>query len=117
MKKMRFLPLLLVVGVLLVACQKDETKEWEKFYGYTIEDIKGNYAFSSISSAFEDLTENSYCHICNDAEITITASLVSTYSVDFMVNCSKAGFKRTFSGRPTLNDDDFLINMSIPVMS
>ena len=114
MKRMRVLPLLLMVGVLLVACQKDATKEWEKFSGYTIDDIKGTYNYSNVSGVFDDLTENSYCHLCDDALVTIASSLISTSSIDFTVNCPKAVFKKTFSGRPTLNDNDFLISMSIP---
>lgn len=114
MKRMRFLPMVLVLGIMLVSCQKDASKEWEKYYGYSLDDIKGTYKYSNVSDAFEDLTENNYCHLCDDAVVTITSSLISTSSIDFNINCPEVGFNKTFSGRPTLNENDFLISMSIP---
>jgi hypothetical protein len=113
MKKMRLFALLLMAATLLVACQKDAVKEWEKF-SYTIDDIKGSYTYSYVSGAFDDLTENSYCHLCDDAAVTIAPSLLSTSSTEFTINCPKAEFNKTFSGRPTTNENDFLISMSLP---
>ena len=117
MKKMRFVALLFMVGALMAACQKDDAKEWEKYYGYSVDEIMGTYTFSYVSSAFEGLTENSYCHICQDAEISVTSYLDSESSIAFKVNCPKATFNKTFTGRPVMTDDGFLIKMSIPSTS
>lgn len=117
MKKMRFLTLLLMVGVLMTACQKDDAKEWDKYYGYTVDEIKGTYAFSYVASAFDGLTENNYCHICQDAEISVTSYLESESSIAFNVNCPKASFNKTFTGRPVMSEDGFLVKMSLPSTS
>lgn len=117
MKKMRFLPLLLVLGVLMVSCKKDEKKEWKQFYDFTFEDLKGTYTYSNVSGAFDALTENEFCHICDDAEVNISSYLGSDSSIEFKVNCPKAEFNKSFTGHPVLNDDTFLIKMSIPASS
>ena len=117
MKKMRFLPLMLVLGVLLFSCKKDETKEWNQFYDFTLEEIMGTYTYSNVSGAFDALTENDFCHICEDAEVSISPYLGSDSSIEFKVNSQKASFNKSFTGRPALNDDNFLINMSMPASS
>lgn len=118
MKKMRFVALLLMMGAMIVACQKDETKEWQQFYDFTLDDIKGTYGFSYVSSAFDGLTETNYCHICEDAEVSVSTYLGSESSIEFKVNCTKESFNKSFTGRPAINEDDpFLLNMSIPSAS
>ena len=115
MKKMRFMALLLMVGTLMVACKKDDAKEWRQFYDFTLDDIKGTYAFSYVSSAFDGLTETSYCHICEDANISVSSYLGSESSIEFKVNCTKETFNKSFTGRPAINEDDpFLLNMTSP---
>jgi hypothetical protein len=113
MKKMRFLPLMLVLGVLLFSCKKDETKEWKQFYDFTLEDIMGTYTYSNVSGAFNALTENDFCHICEDAVVDISPYFGSNTSIEFKVNCQKANFSKSFTGHPVLNDDNFLISISI----
>lgn len=103
---------LFMLGLLFVSCEKQEEKDWEKYYGYTNEEIVGSYIYSNISDAFEDLTEGTYCHICEDARITITAG--SGRNIQFSVNCPSDNLNKTFEGRPCLTDDDFLINMTSP---
>lgn len=118
MKKLRFMAMLLMVGTLMVACQKDDAKEWQQFYDFTLDDIKGTYTFSYVMSAFEGLTENGYCHICQDAEINVSSYFDSESSISFKLNCPKATFNTTFTGRPAINEDDaFLLNMSNPSTS
>ena len=117
MKKMRFLPLVLVLGVLLFSCKKDETKEWKQFYNFTLEDVMGTYTNSNVTGAFEGLKENDFCHICEDAEVSISPYMGSDSSIEFKVYCSKAGFNKTFTGHPVLNSDAFLISMSMPASS
>ena len=114
MKKMRFLPLMLVLGVLLFSCKKDETKEWKQFYDFTLEDIMGTYTYSNLSGAFEALTENDFCHICKDAVVNISPYLGSNTSIEFKVNCQKANFNKSFTGHPAMNDENFLVSMSMP---
>jgi len=114
MKRMRFLPLLLLLGILLVSCEKDSTKEWEKYYGYSLDEIKGSYTYSNISGAFDGLTENNFCHLCDDAEVGISSYMDSESSIEFKINCPKAGLNKSFTGRPVLNENGFLVLMSIP---
>ena len=109
--------MLLLAGVLLVSCHKDTTKEWEKFYDYTIDDIIGTYSFSNVSDAFDALTETDYCHICDDAEISISSYMNSETSIEFKVNCAKAMFNKTYTGRPVSNEDSFLIKLFNPSTS
>ena len=73
MKQVKFSAFFLLLAVLLVGC-KDEKKEWNYKYGYTNEDIIGSYSFSNIDKVFDDLEPSDYCHICDDAEIDITAA-------------------------------------------
>ena len=116
MKRIKFLPVLLLLSVFFVACDpQSQEKEWKKLYGYTTEDIAGTYAFSNIASAFDGLTEGKYCHICEDAKITITASSGNT--IEFRLNCPNESLNRLFEGRPRVTDDDFLINMKAPASS
>lgn len=111
MKRVVYLSLLLSLCVAFVSCKdQKESKEWESFYGYTVEDIIGEYGFSNLINAFDGLTESDYCHICDDAEISVVA--LTNTSVQFNFNCAGLGFDKSFMGRPTLNDNDFLIRMA-----
>ena len=111
MKNVKFLPILLL-GFLFVSCEKQQEKEWNKLYGYTNEDIIGTYSFSNVADAFDALTESAYCHICEDAKITVTAKSGNT--IEFKVNCPNDNFNRTFEGLPRLTDNDFMIGMTAP---
>ena len=88
MKNIKYLLVLFILSLLFVSCEKQPQKEWTKLYGYTTEEIAGTYAFSNISDAFESLTENAYCHVCEDAK-----------------------------SRPRATDDDYLINLTYPAIS
>ena len=102
-----------MLGALFVSCEKQsQEKEWEKHYGYTVEEIAGTYSFSNIADAFDGLTESAYCHVCEDARITVTAK--SGNAIEFKVNCPNDNFVRTFEGLPRLTDDDFRITMKAP---
>ena len=114
MKNIKYLSVLLMLSFLFVSCEKQpQESEWEKYYGYTNEEIVGSYSFSNVGNAFESLTESVYCHICEDAKVNITATSGST--IEFKVNCPSDEFNRTFEGRPCVTDDDFLINMTAPL--
>ena len=68
MKNIKYLSVLLILSFFFVSCEKQpQENEWKKYYGYTNEEIVGSYSFSDVNDAFEGLTENSYCHICEDA--------------------------------------------------
>lgn len=114
MKKLRFLPLAVLLGFVLVSCNKDSNKEWKQFYGYTVEDIVGTYVYSNVQDAFDGLMESEYSHICEDAQVTITPYLNSQTSIEFKVNCPGAGFNKSFTGRPFITEDSFLVKMSLP---
>lgn len=117
MKKMRFLPLVLVLGLLMVSCKKDDTREWKQFYDFTLEDVKGTYTYSNVTGAFDALTESDFCHVCKDAVIDISSYLGSASSIEFKVNCQKVGFSKSFTGQPVLSDDAAFVKMSIPASS
>lgn len=109
MKKFKYLSALLVLCALFVSCGEPKEKEWVKLFGYTTEDIAGTYSFSNVEDAFEALTEGTYCHICNDAQISITAT--SSSIIQFSVDCPDAGFHKIFEGRPRMTDNDYTINL------
>ena len=112
MKNLRIISVMLVLGMLFTSCEKEQKKEWNKYYGYTNEEIVGSYSYSKVEDAFDGLTESAYCHVCEDAKISVTAGSGGT--IEFKVNCPSDEFDRTFEGVPRLNDDDFLINMTAP---
>lgn len=112
MKNLKYLLALFVLGFLFVSCEKPEKHEWAKYYGYPNEEIAGTYSFSNVSDAFDGLTEGAYCHTCEDAKINITAGSGGT--IEFKMNCPSDDFNRTFEGRPSVIDNDFLINMTSP---
>ncbi len=117
MKKNGFLLLMLMAGLLLVSCKKDTLKEWERFSDFTLDDIRGTYSFSNVDGVFDNLTENEYCHLCTDAQITISPYLGSETSIDFNVKCPSQSFNRSFTGRPAIDEDSSLLNMTVPSTS
>lgn len=114
MKKAIFLTAVCLLGMTaLVSCQKEEGKEWGRFFGYEQSDIVGTYSFSNISDAFDGLgtdLEGQYCHICKDAQIKIER--YSAKSVTLDINCPTANFSYTFQGNPKKTDNDFLVTMA-----
>jgi len=113
MKNIKYLSVLLMLGLLFVSCEKQpQASEWNKVYGYTVGDIVGSYTPSNNPDAFDGLVENAYCHICEDAKIDITAG--SGSSIQFVLKCPSDNLNKTFEGLPRVTDDDFLINMKLP---
>ena len=112
MKDIKFLSVFIMLCAFFVSCEKPQQDEWAEHYGYTNEDIAGEYVFSNITDAFDGLTESAYCHICEDAKINITAGSGGT--IEFKMNCPSDNLNRTFEGLPRVTDDDFLINMTAP---
>ena len=110
MKKTLISAFFILLAVAFVGC-KDEKKGWDYLYGYTNDDIIGTYHFSNVADAFESLTPSEYCYLCDDAEVTISS--YQENSVKFTIKCPEEGYNQTFTGRPTYNEDDFLINMSV----
>ena len=109
MKKTLISAFFILLAVAFVGC-KDEKKGWDYLYGYTNDDIVGTYHFSNVADAFESLTESEYCHLCDDAEITISS--YQENSVKFTIKCPDAGYDHSFTGRTSYSENDFLINMS-----
>ena len=109
MKKIRILSVLLMLGILFVSCDKEQKNEWERHYGYTNAEITGSYSNSNVDGAFDGLTESLYCHVCNDARITITSE--SENMVQFSIKSNKAELNASLEGNPSLNDDDFLVTL------
>ena len=110
MKKIKILSVLLMLGILFVSCDKEQKSEWERHYGYTNAEITGSYSNSNVADAFDGLTESLYCHICDDARVTITSESENT--VQFSIRSTKAELNATLKGNPALNDDDFLITLT-----
>ena len=109
MNKMKhFAALLLLLSVCMVSCQKEQ-KEWSKLYGYSQDDIVGRYTYSQLPEAFSGLMESEEAHLCADAQVSITSA--SEQNIVFSLSCPDHGFQRSFSGRPTLNANAFLIGM------
>lgn len=99
----------LLFAMVFVSCEKNEKKEWSRFLGYTVSDIVGEYSYSNASDAFSSLIESDEGHLCPDAEISITSN--SAQAVSLRVVCPDHNFQKSFSGKPSLNANDFLIEM------
>lgn len=106
MKNYRLFALLCLLSVWFASCNKKN--EWKDFYGYTSQDIAGSYSPSNVVDAFEGLTEGELCHICHDAQIDIS-SIGSKIKLDF--KGVSEGLNKSWTGDPTLNDNDFLLQM------
>ena len=113
MKKTCFV-FLLMLGFVLISCQDNTVKEWQQFYDFTLDDIKGTYHYSNLSSAFDGLTENDFCHICEDAQVSVSSYLGSASSIEFKVNCQREAFNKAFTGHPVMSDDSPLLKMTNP---
>lgn len=110
MKKFKLLALLCMMGLFFVSCKnEDPESEWENFYGYTNEDIIGDYTFSNIEGVFNDV-EGTGRYACPDAEIKIIPYFES--SVELRINCPSDNFSKSFQGQPIHNDDDFMLHMT-----
>ena len=109
MKNIRILSVLFLLSLFFVSCEEEQNNEWERYYGYTNEEIIGSYSNSNVADAFDGLTESLYCHVCDDARITVTAE--SENMVRFSVNSAEAALNTSLKGNPALNDDDFLITL------
>ena len=110
MKRNIKLAALFVLFALVFTSCGEKKNEWTNYYGYTNEDIIGEYSYSNDYDSFYGVLESDYSHICTDAEITIKR--LSDNYVSFHVNCPEAGYDRTFEGSPTKNRNDFKISMS-----
>ena len=100
---------LLLLVIACFSCEKQETKEWSKFFGYTNDDIVGEYVHSGLSTAFADLPESSSAYLCADAQVKITST--SETGILFRIDCPDHNFAKSFSGCPSPNSGSFLINM------
>ena len=109
MKSFKILALLCLVGLSLVSCDKDKKSEWNNWYGYTKDDIVGTYSFSNVADAFNNV-DGVGRHACPDADICILDKGGNT--VEFRINCPDENFYRSFMGRPSPNENDFMLKMS-----
>ena len=110
MKKLAIFSMLTLLGMaFLTSCKKEGDKEWSKFYGYTNEDIVGQYAFSSLSDAFSGLIESDEGHLCYDAQVSVSSTGAQT--VLFHMASPSRNFQRNFSGLPKRTAGDFFISM------
>ena len=109
MKKIAISAFFVLLAVAFIGCDSKKN-EWNYKYGYTNDDIIGEYSFSNIDKVFDDLEQSGYCHICDNAEISVTAASAKT--VNFIINCPDDNFSRTFIGVPTKNPGDCMIRMS-----
>lgn len=108
MKSFKLTAMLLLLGVLLVSCGKQEV-EWSQYKGYTNADIIGSYTNSNITEAFEGLTESAFCHVCYDAQVTI-ANVGG--KVQFDLKSPNIGFTVSLQGSPMVDDQGFLMQMT-----
>lgn len=110
MKKLAILSMLTVLSMaFLASCEKDVNKEWGKFYGYAKDDIVGEYAFSNLSGAFDGLIESDECHLCPDAQVSVSST--GDQTVLFNMASPERNFQKSFSGQPKLTANDFLLTM------
>lgn len=108
MKKSIVFVAMATILMAFTSCHKDKNG-WQKFYGYTPNDIAGAYAFSNDEKAFKDLTEGEFCHLCSDAEINITAT--SDNTIKFEMNSEEFDYHKVYMGKAPLNSHDFMIDI------
>lgn len=99
----------LLFVMVFVSCEKNEKKEWNRFMGYAVSDIVGEYSYSNVSDAFSSLIESDEGHLCSDAEVSITSN--SAQTISFHMVCPNHNFQKSFSGKPSQNSNDFLIDL------
>ena len=99
---------LAIIALAFTSCQKDKNG-WKKFYGYTSNDIGGAYSYSNSADAFEDLTEGEFCHLCQDAVITVTPT--SDNTIKFVMDSEESDYHKTYTGKAPLNSHDFMIDI------
>ena len=95
--------------VLVFASCKEDKSDWKKFYGYTANEIGGTYSYSNASDAFKSLTESEFCHLCPDANITITPTDDNT--IRFVMNSEELDYYKLYMGKAPLNSHDFMIDI------
>ncbi len=90
----------------LTSC-KDDKPEWKKFFGYTTEDILGDYVANTDESVYSDIPTNNNV-VFKDATIHIQnyAKSLITLKVNF-----PSETMLTFHGLAPINDADYLISM------
>ena len=108
MKKVNIL-LAIALVVTLTSCDK-KNSGWTNFFNYNRDEIVGEYVFSNENDAFKHLVGSEYCHICKDAQISITP--VEEERVDLNIDCPNENFHKTFTGNPKKAENDYLINLS-----
>ena len=101
--------LVLATFVMAFASCKKTKSEWSNFFGYTSADVAGTYVFSEYDKAFEGFTEGSYCILCRDAQIVVTAT--SESAIKFAIDCPDHNYSKVFMGKAPLNSNDFLIDI------
>ena len=104
---------LMLFALVFTGCEKKN--EWSKYSGYSNEDIIGNYSYSNVTDAFYGLSEGEFCHICPDAEISITGLTDNT--VKFVIKCPEAEFSREYIGTPRKFKNDFMVQMTSGYLS
>lgn len=107
MKNFRLLALLCVLAIGFTSC-KEQQNEWRNFSGYTSQDVIGTYSVSNEVSAFEGLTEGSYCHICRDAQVAISST---GNKLKIEVKSNSTGLNWSEVGNPCLNNGDFMMQL------
>lgn len=112
-KNITLATLLLLVAFVFSGCGKKES-EWTYFYNYSVDDIVGDYHYSSVSDAFQYIVEGSSVHICEDAILTIEKLTETT--VQITLKCPDEGFNQTFVGTPFNNNDDFKIYLEASML-
>lgn len=106
MKSIKILSVLFLLSFFFVSCEEEQNSEWERHYGYANAEIIGSYSYSHISDAFDGLTENVYCHICDDAVITISAD--SENAIKFDMRSVEGALNVSLVGPAAMNESDLV---------
>jgi len=99
--------LFMLFALVFTGCEKKN--EWSYLHGFTTEDIVGTYSWSNIDNVFDGLLESTYCHLCDDAKITITKSVGSL--VIFRFENESPAFTVAVEDGATAPGNDFMILM------
>lgn len=97
--------MLMLFAFVFSGCEKKS--EWMYLYGYTVDDIAGDYHYSNVSGAFEFLTGSDEVFICRDAILTVEK--LTERTVQIHLKCPDEGYNQTFVGQPFSANNDFRV--------
>jgi hypothetical protein len=94
--------LLTVLALFFASCEKQPVNEWNRFYGYTQDDIVGHFEANPDESLYQDLPTEGVA-VYKDATIDISAVGSTSISLHIVI---PGKVNKTFSGPIDMTDEN-----------